>query len=249
MKLVEVVILNWKGLEIIQPCLNSVLANSYRHFTVTVIDNHSGDGSLEIIKNEYPQVKIVELDDNYLFAGGYNRYFQKMDNSSRFIMLLNNDTVVDNYLIEEFVSAAHQHGENNIYGGKIFYHNQGDKIWYAGGKINLKQATIKHVGIRERDCPQYSNPEKTDYVTGCCLFTSLKTIQKLKGFDESFKMYVEDVDFCMRANKMRLECYFWPKARLQHRISSSMGGQYSLKKVGKKLKGLGLLINKHGVRN
>ncbi len=250
MKLVEVVILNWNGLDFIRPCLDSVLENSYQQFTVTVVDNNSDDGSVEMIKKEYPQIHLVELEKNYLFAGGYNRYFQALQSSSaRYLMLLNNDTVADKYLIEELVSAASHYGEDNIYGGKIFYHDQGDKIWYAGGSINLKLALIKHIGIREMDSPRFSTPEKTDYVTGCCLFTSLNTIQSLNGFDESFNMYVEDVDFCIRAKQKGLECYFWPKAILQHRVSSSMGGNYSLNKMGKKIKGLGLLINKHGINN
>ncbi|MDP6571142.1 MAG: glycosyltransferase family 2 protein [Candidatus Marinimicrobia bacterium] len=246
----EVVILNWNGLDIIKPCLDSVLANTYTNYSVTIVDNHSDDGSVEMIKKEYPQIHVVELDKNYLFAGGYNRYFQSVKSSAiKYVMLLNNDTIVDKHLIEEFVSAAAQYGEDNIYGGKIFYHDQGDKIWYAGGSINLKLASIKHIGIREKDSPRFSTIEKTDYVTGCCLFTSLNTIQALNGFDESFNMYVEDVDFCIRAKQMGVECYFWPNATLQHRVSSSMGGNYSLKKIGKKMKGLGLLLHKHGVNN
>jgi len=250
MNLVEVVILNWNGLEFITSCLDSVLANFYQQFIVTVVDNNSTDGSVELIKKEYPQINLVELDKNYLFSGGYNKYFQAIQLSSpRYLMLLNNDTIADKHLIEEFVSAASHYGEDNIYGGKIFYHDQGDRIWYAGGSINLKRASIKHIGIREIDSPQFSAHVKTDYVTGCCLFTSLNTIQTLNGFDESFNMYVEDVDFCIRAKQKGLECYFWPKAKLQHRVSSSMGGNYSLNKIGKKIKGLGLLINKHGINN
>ena len=250
MNLVEVVILNWNGLRFIAPCLDSILANSYQQFTVTVVDNNSTDGSVELIKKEYSQVNVVELDKNYLFAGGYNRYFQIIKSSSpRYLLLLNNDTTADKHLIEELVSAASHYGEDNIYAGKIFYHDPGGKIWYAGGSINLKRASIKHIGIRETDGPRFSIPKKTDYVTGCCLFTSLNTIQALNGFDESFNMYVEDVDFCIRAKQKGLECYFWPKAQLQHRVSSSMGGKYSLNKIGKKIKGLCLLINKHGINN
>jgi len=246
MKHVEVVILNWNGLDIIKPCLESILANTYSNYSVTVVDNHSDDGSLDMIKGEFPQVNLVELENNFLFSGGYNRYFKMMETSQpHFILLLNNDTIVDKNLIEEFVTAASQYGDDNIFGGKIFYSDQPDKIWYAGGSINIKMLSIYHIGIREYDGPQYSIPQKTDYITGCCLFTSSKTIQYLNGFDEKFNMYVEDVDFCMRAKKADIECYYWPHAKLWHKVSSSMGGKYAPKKMTKKIKGMCRLVKKH----
>ena len=68
---------------------------------------------------------------------------------------------------------------------------------------------------------------KTDYITGCCFFTSWKTIEKLEGFDESYNMYGEDVDLCLRANKMGINCYFIPEAKLWHHVSASIGGNWS----------------------
>ena len=91
----------------------------------------------------------------------------------------------------------------------------------------------------------YSFPEKTDYVTGCCLFTTKKVIDQLDGFDEKFKMYGEDVDLCLRARNHGINCFYWPEAKLWHHVSASYGGAFTIKKLSKKIIGIGRLLLKH----
>ena len=130
-----------------------------------------------------------------------------------------------------FIEAIGQYGNNHIFGAKIYYHHNPQKIWYAGGKVNIKWGHISHRGIRKHDSPEFSIPIETDYVTGCCLFTSMQVINHLDGFDERFNMYGEDVDLCLRAQKIGINCYYWPNAKLQHHVSASLGGSFSLKKI------------------
>ena len=137
------------------------------------------------------------------------------------------------------------YGDNNLYGGKIFYQNTPNIIWYAGGNVNMKWGHISHRGLRKPDSEQFSIPCETDYVTGCCLFTSMEVINQLNGFDEQFNMYGEDVDLCLRAKKEGINCYYWPDAKLYHHVSASLGGAFSLKKLSKKLIGIGRLYSKH----
>ena len=159
-------------------------------------------------------------------------------------MLLNNDTEVDPNILNEFNKARLHFGDNNIYGAKIFYHNDPNKIWYAGGKVNLKYAHIYHVGIRKYDNKKFSIPTLTDYVTGCCLFTSKNVLKKLNGFDDEFKMYGEDVDLCIRAKKVGINCYYWPEAILWHHISASTNKFGKLRKYYLKILATIRLINK-----
>ena len=74
-------------------------------------------------------------------------------------------------------------------------------IWYAGGKFGFFNLFISHRGIRKFDRDKFNSNCKTNYITGCCLFISKKSFVKLNGFDESFDMYGEDVDLCIRAKK------------------------------------------------
>ena len=243
---VQVLILNWNGKDLLKPCLDSVLAIDYPDYAVLVIDNGSTDGSLDMIKENYSKVEILALDKNYGFAGGYNRCFTQLKKeSSEFIMLLNNDTEVDSDILNSLNAARETFGDNHIYGGKIYYHDDPKSIWYAGGRVNLKWGCISHQGIRKRDSNEFSTPSETDYVTGCCLFTSNHVMNLLNGFDNRFTMYGEDVDLCLRAQKEGIHCYYWPKAKLWHHVSSSLGGSYSISKMLKKMKAFIRLIRIH----
>jgi len=243
---IKILILNWNGKHLLKPCLDSVAAIDYPNYSVMVIDNGSTDNSVKMVKEKYSEVELLELENNNGFAGGYNRCLTRLkDEYSKFILFLNNDTEVDPDILNSFIQAKEKYGDNNLYGGKIFYQDTPNLIWYAGGNINLKRTKISHRGIRQNDSAEFSKPLQTDYITGCCLFTSMEVINQLKGFDERFNMYGEDVDLCLRAKKEGINCYYWPDAKLFHHVSASLGGAFSLKKLSKKLIGIGRLYNKH----
>ena len=243
---IKILILNWNGKHLLKPCLDSVSAIDYPNYSVMVIDNGSTDNSVKMVKENFSEVELLELENNNGFAGGYNRCFTRLkDEYSGFILLLNNDTEVDPDILNSFIQAKEKYGDNNLYGGKIFYQDTPNLIWYAGGNVNLKRAKISHRGIRQNDSAEFSKPLQTDYITGCCMFTSMEVINQLNGFDERFNMYGEDVDLCLRAKQKGIICYYWPDAKLYHHISASIGGNYSISKMLKKMKGYIRLIRKH----
>ena len=243
---IKILILNWNGKHLLKPCLDSVSAIDYPNYSVMVIDNGSTDNSVKMVKENFSEVELLELENNNGFARGYNRCFTRLkDEYSGFILLLNNDTEVDPDILNSFIQAKEKYGDNNLYGGKIFYQDTPNLIWYAGGNVKLKRAKISHRGIRQNDSAEFSKPLQTDYITGCCLFTSMEVINQLNGFDERFNMYGEDVDLCLRAKKEGINCYYWSNAKLWHHVSASLGGAFSVKKMSKKLIGIGRLYNKH----
>ena len=243
---IYVLILNWNGKDILTPCLDSVLDIDYPNYTTIVIDNGSSDGSGELVRNVYPQTEYLQLRQNYGFAGGYNRCFDYLrDKNPRYILLLNNDTEVESGILSSFIEAVEHYGSQHIFGAKIFYKHTLQKIWYAGGNVNLKLGWISHRGIRKMDSEEYSFPIETDYVTGCCLFTSWAVIEKTEKLDEQFNMYGEDVDLCIRAKKEGIQCYYWPDAKLWHSVSASLGGAWSPLKLYTKYKSLYKLFLKH----
>jgi len=242
---IKILILNWNGKHLLNPCLDSVSAIDYPNYSVMVIDNGSTDNSVKMVKEKFSEVELLELENNNGFAGGYNRCFTQLKNDySGFVLLLNNDTEVDPNILNSFIHAKEMYGDNNLYGGKIFYQDKPNLIWYAGGNVNLKYLKISHRGIRQTDSAEFSKPLQTDYITGCCLFTSMEVINQLNGFDERFNMYGEDVDLCLRAKKEGINCYYWPDAELYHHVSASLGGAFSFKKLSKKLISMGRLLKK-----
>ena len=247
---IKILILNWNGKHLLKPCLDSVIAIDYPNYSVMVIDNGSADDSIKMVHGNFPEVDILELKDNCGFAGGYNRCFTQLrDEYSELILLLNNDTEVDPDILNSFIQAKEKYGDNNLYGGKIFYQNNPELIWYAGGNVNLKYLKLSHRGIRQTDSAEYSKPMQTDYITGCCLFTLMKIINQLNGFDERFNMYGEDVDLCLRAKEGGIQCYYWPEAKLWHHVSASLGGAFTIHKLRKKMVGYFKIILKHHSHN
>ena len=243
---IKILILNWNGKHLLKPCLDSIKKIDYSNYSVMVIDNGSADDSVKMVNENFPEVDILKLKKNYGFAGGYIRCFTQLkDNHSEFVLLLNNDTEIDSNILSSFIQAKDTYGDNNLYGGKIFYKKNPEIIWYAGGNVNLKYLKISHRGIRQTDSAEYSKPMQTDYITGCCLFTSMEIMNQLNGFDKLFNMYGEDIDLCLRAKAEGINCYYWPDAKLWHHVSASLGGAFSLKKINKKIASNWRLFKKH----
>jgi len=238
---IRVCILNWNGGKTLHKCIDSLLNNTTQEFKITVIDNASSDNSLNDIKSN---VEIVRLDKNYGYSKGYNLGIEKLGKDDEYIVLLNYDTVVASDFISSLLKQIKINGKNYIYGVKILYENNKKLIWYAGGKVDLSKGIISHIGLRESS-ENYNSSKKTDYVTGCCLVIHKENYQKLNGFDTIFFMYNEDVDFCIRAKDIGLECLYLPNPLVYHNVSLSTGGNYSIKKILLKSKSSYVLFRKY----
>ena len=108
------------------------------------------------------------------------------------------------------------------------YMKDKNKIWYLGGIVRAGACLIKHRFIRHNNF-KTNIPFETDYITGCAMMFHIKDFRKLY-FDESFKMYGEDVDICLRARAIGFKCIVEPKSVLYHAVSASYAGNFSFKK-------------------
>ena len=241
---IHVLILNWNGSKYLNASIESIKKNNYSNFKITVIDNNSNDDSLLKVKNK--NINIISHPKNYKYAKGYNKaIFNLKNDDSDYYLLLNNDTVSDQNLLKSFSKATKEYGNNCIMGAKILYVKNKNRIWYAGGKFGLFNFFVSHHGIRKIDSPDYDKDCMTDYITGCCLLISKNHFHQLKGFDENFNMYGEDVDLSIRAQNIGLKCYYISQAKLWHNVSASYGGNYSLSKNISKITSLLKLMIKY----
>ena len=92
------------------------------------------------------------------------------------------------------------------------YSSNINKVWYAGGKIDLWRGLIYHIGIRDFDGPKYSFLSETQYATGCCICLKNDDLKKLNYFDETFDMYCEDVDLSLKAHQLNRKIIYAPKS-------------------------------------
>jgi len=243
---IKILILNWNGKELLKPCMESVLKIDFENYSVLVIDNGSRDNSLEMVKENYTQVECLALDKNYGFGPAYNLAFKHLQSSKTdYYLIINNDTTVEPNLLEKLLEGVDKFGAEHLYCPIIHYLEYPNKIWFAGGNVNLKLGQLTHVGIRQENKGQYSEMTKTGYATGCCIFSTPETIQKLNGFDGDFNMYAEDVDLCLRGKGMGIDSILIPEAKIYHKVSASIGGEFSISKLKRKLKSIMQLMSKH----
>ena len=244
---VILLVLNWNGNKTTIDCLSSLKKVTYSNYSTVLIDNASTDGSLTLIKEQFSQIKILPLEKNYGYSEGMNRGLKliKTENPD-FVVFLNNDITVASDFLTQLINGAKEYGKNNIYGPKIYYTSNPKKIWYAGGKVNIGMGRIAHRGIRRYDNNSFSKDIITDYISGCCLLISWDNINKLNGFDSRFNMYGEDVDLCIRAKNIGSKCMVIASSNIWHKVSGSIGGNWSWKKNIRKFNSILKLIKKHG---
>lgn len=225
---VFIVIVNWNGWKDTIECLDSLLKNCYRNYQVIVIDNLSEDESYERLSGwckDKNSVTILQTEENLGFAGGCNIGIKyALERDADYILLLNNDTIVDKNFLINLVSTADIERNVGILGGKIL-HSPDNNIWYCGGKMSwlrgggyhpYKGRTDKHAA----DSP----PFEVDFITGCMMLIKREVFEKIGLLDESYFLYNEDADFCLQASKAGIGLKVVPDSVIYHKERSTLGG-------------------------
>ena len=242
---VNLFVLNWNGRDLTLDCLFSLEKITYPNVKVYVIDNGSSDNSVTAIRNQFPDYEIIELPENYGFARGNNAGFELVKQKADYTIFLNNDTIVDPNFVEPLINAMESNLTVKQSTPKIFYADNLDYIWFGGGKVSLWAGWIRHLGIRQKDSMQFSFDRNVDYATGCCVCMRTVDFESIGMFDESFFMYGEDVDLSLRFRKQGGQILFVPESKIWHKVSSSIGTQFSIRKWKRKNIGKIKIVTKH----
>lgn len=158
-------------------------------------------------------------------AGGNNIAIQRaLDDGCDYIMLLNNDTVVDSSFLDEMKRYCNS---KTVVVPKIYYFDEPSVLWYAGGIINWISGDTHHTGAGKVDDGSYDKVEKVEFASGCCILMNKNVIEKVGMLDESYFMYYEDTDFCARLKKETIDIVYVPTAKIWHKVGASSSGEYS----------------------
>jgi len=233
--LVSIVIVNWNGRDVTIECLQSLSKVKYSNFRIIVIDNASTDGSPEAIRSTFPLVTLLTMKENLLFAGGTNAGLRlALSEGAAMMLLLNNDTTVDPEFLGHLVHRLQSDGRAGMAAPLIYYHSAPDRIWSAGGALSFWTGTMKHLGIRELERGQHAGVREVDFASGCCILVKRTVVEHIGLLDESFRMYAEDADWCMKARLHGYSVLLDPAAKIWHKVSVSAGGHLSLFKLRRK---------------
>lgn len=233
---VYIVVLNFRAKEDTVGCLLSLRGLTYRPFEVIVVDNASGDGSLEFVEHEvrgkvsFP-VHFIQSPRNDGFAAGNNigLRFALARNDARYFWLLNNDTEVAPGSLTALVDAAEEDRRSarkvGQYGAKLLYHDQPDTIQAVGGRYNPWLGVTQEIGNLEKDRGQYDQaPPDADILIGASIFVTDHFLAVTGLLREDYFLYYEEHDWAVRGRSKGWQLRIVPACVVYHKHGASIGG-------------------------
>ena len=218
---ISVIIPAWNGGELLPPCLDSLRAQTFRHFRVLVVDNSSTDGTPELVQREYPEVELISLKKNRGFTAAVTEGIARSTGS--LVALLNQDGEADARWLEAIEAAAQAHPEAGAVACKIMLHSRRDHFHSAGDGYRRDGIPVNR-GVWQKDQGQYDSEEEVFSAQGAAAAYRRQLLDEIGGFDESFFMYLEDVDLAWRQQLAGWRTVYAPQAVAYHHLSASGGG-------------------------
>ena len=230
---VSIVIPHWNNVDVLSECLESISNTNFENFETIVVDNSSTDNSVASVRSNYPNVKLIENDKNYGYAGGCNIGAEAA--SGDFLIFLNNDTVQEKDWISNLIKTINSDDKIAAVQPKILNYYDRNVFDYAGGSGGHMDiycfpfARGRIFSFQENDEGQYNNKEKCFWSSGTCFMVRRELFQKAGGFDESFFAHMEEIDMCWRLYAMGFEVWVEPDSVVYHKNALTLP-MYSHKK-------------------
>ena len=185
---VSIIIVNYNGKELLQKCLDSLLKVNYNNFEIILVDNNSTDGSVEFITKNYPSLIIIKLDSNKGFAEP-NNVAAKIS-KGKYLLFLNNDTVVTPNFISEMVKVMETDKKIAICQSLLLK---------PDGSVDSSGDFIDHLGVVYNSKTKIDEIREVSSARGASMLVRSDIFEKLDGFDQKFFVTFEDVDLCWRS--------------------------------------------------
>jgi GT2 family glycosyltransferase len=224
--LVYAVVLNWNNAADTIECLQSLENSDYEPFVPLVIDNGSTNGSVREIRESFPKIELIELNSNSGYAAGNNVGIQHaLGSGADYVMILNNDTLVEPTMLGELVKCAETDSKIGMVGPKMYCYEPDDTIFAVGSFINWSKGETTNRGLFQpaSDFSHLQRPEQVDFIVGCGVLVSRKFIEQVGLLDPIYYLNFEDVDWGIRGWRKGFEVWFAPQAEMWHKVSASLG--------------------------
>jgi GT2 family glycosyltransferase len=233
------IVLNWNGLADTRECLGSLRNVDYPANRVIVVDNGSESDEAGVLEKEFGGfIEVIRNASNLGFAGGMNVGIRRaLEAGAEYVLLLNNDVIVDPAFLKELVNGAKTCDHLAAACPTTYFFDDRDRIYSTGGVVNLWTGTARQVGrgkLFPRD-PETSRRGKwviievptamiapRDYADGVCMLMAREAIEKVGLLDEAYFMYWEETDWCIRARRLGLKSYYVSAAKVWHKAERSL---------------------------
>lgn len=230
---IAIVILNWNGKKFLEKFLPNVIEYSKNIAEVIIADNASGDDSVAWLKSAFPEIRIIQNNENGGFAKGYNDALAQVD--ADYFVLLNSDIEVTPNWIEPVIQLMETDPKIAACQPKLISYHEREKFEYAGAaggfidKYGYPFCRGRLFQSIETDTGQYDDAFEVFWATGACMFVRADVYRKLGGLDNRFFAHMEEIDFCWRAKNEGFKIMYCPGSVVYH-----VGGGTLPKKSSKK---------------
>ena len=219
MPLANVIIANWNGRDLLSECLEGLRQQTFRDIEITLVDNGSEDGSVDLVAHNYPEVNLVPLTENLGFTGANNVAF-RLTQVGDYVALLNNDAVAEPRWLEALVGALESHLEAGFAASRMLFYDNPALIDRAGDAFTTAGVAM----FRGRNEPRERYNEMK-WVFGASAGAAIYRTAMLREigiFDDDFFLLHEDVDLSFRAQLAGYKCLYVPEAVVFHKGSRSI---------------------------
>ena len=220
---VSVIIVNHNGMKYLEPCFNSLFKIDKDNFSLEIImvDNLSKDGSVNFVKEKFPEIKIIENDVNN-FAKALNLSIK--NSKGEYIALLNNDTIVEKNWLKGLLEVMNQDERIGAVQSKILF-SDGETINSVGVE-EVEDFYFRDIGFGEKDVGKYEEVKKRDYFSGGSVLLRRDCLESVGDFDEDFVFYVEDIDYSFRCHDKGWKIFYSPKSVVYHRFHGTAPSKF-----------------------
>lgn len=215
---VSFLIVNWNGKDLLAECLNAILEQTCQDFEIVFVDNGSTDGSTDFIREYYPEVILVELENNYGFAGGNNRGLSHC--RGEYIALVNNDVILDREWLMNLTAILDLNADVGFCSSRIFIKGT-DRIDSVGDRFTSAFTGMK-LGEHEKGAT-YDMPVTVHGVCAAAALYRRTMLDDVGSFDDDLFLNYEDTDLNLRAWLQGWKCLYVPGAQAQHAVNATIG--------------------------
>jgi len=228
---VFIIILNWNTADFTIACLNSLAHLTYPSYEIVLVDNGSTDGSDEVVRAAFPDVTFIRTVENKGYSGANNLGINyALEHQAEYLWLLNNDTIIDPHALTHMVDFAESDHTIGMVGSKIFFYDEPEVLWYAGGNFDVEKGGItSHIGWGQRDTGQYNDITDVGYVSGCSLLVKREVIEKIGLMPEEYNIYFEETDWNFQAQQAGFRTVVAQQSLVWHKIKRK--GEYLVRFV------------------
>jgi GT2 family glycosyltransferase len=219
----SIAIVNWNTRDLLAKCLSSLYDTiNDLSFDVWVVDNASSDASVEMVRETFPAVHIIENTENVGFARANNQAINF--SQGRYVLLFNSDAIATPFSVQSLVGLAESKPEAGVIGARLLNpdgsfqasHTPFPTLWQEFFILSGLGRLLNGPWYPSRGPDENNGPQLVDSIEGACMLVRRKALEKVGGLDEGYFMYAEEVDWCYAMKGAGWQVWYQPAARVIH---------------------------------